>query len=365
MGLETGTYINDLVETNPLGSDSRAEGDNHLRLIKAVIKATFPGMAGAAWRVQPKSAGYTAVLNDNMTVIVGTATLTLALTAAATLGNGWCILVIADGATITVDPNGAETINGVTTLSVPDDEFVLLYCTGSTFYGIRGSVNGLADGAVTSAKLAATLISGLTEDTAPDAAADFVMTHDNSASALRKVALSKVGGVGKQTAWIPAGAMTPRTTNGAQYLTTQLGTNGTIIQALAFDSATAEYAQFQIRMPKSWNESTVTFTPVWTANSTSTNGVAWVLRAKALGNDETIDAAWGSDVTVTDANTATAYQAHIASESGAVTIANASESEWVVFEVYRDVANGSDTLAVDALLLGLTINYTTDAANDA
>lgn len=189
-------------------------------------------------------------------------------------------------------------------------------------------------------------------------------TIDNGAVTNAKLA-SNATAAGKQTIFIPAGAMQPRTTNGAAFTLTQLGTNGTLISALAFDTATTEYAQFQIRMPKSWNESTVTFTPVWTANSTSTASVAWVLRAKALGNDETIDAAWGTAVTVTDANTATAYQAHIASESSAVTIANASELEWVVFEIYRDVSNGSDTLAVDALLLGITIHYTTDAANDA
>ncbi len=171
--------------------------------------------------------------------------------------------------------------------------------------------------------------------------------------------------VGKQTCWIPAGAMKPRNTNGAAVGTVQGGTNGTMISSLDFDTATAEYAQFAIRMPKGWNESTVTFTPVWTANSTSTNSVVWTMRAKALGNDETIDASWGSDVSVTDANTATAYQNHIASESSALTISNASELEWVVFEIYRNVSDGSDTLAADALLLGVTINYTTDAANDA
>jgi hypothetical protein len=171
--------------------------------------------------------------------------------------------------------------------------------------------------------------------------------------------------VGKQTCWIPAGAMKPRTTNGATAGTVQGGTNGTMIASLDFDTATAEYAQFAIRMPKGWNESTVTFTPVWTANSTSTAGVVWTMRAKALGNDETIDASWGSDISVTDENTSTAYQNHIAAESSALTIANASELEWVVFEIYRNVSAGSDTLAVDALLLGVTLNYTTNAANDA
>ena len=44
MSLETGTYINSLVATNPLGSDALADADGHLRLIKATIKATFPNI---------------------------------------------------------------------------------------------------------------------------------------------------------------------------------------------------------------------------------------------------------------------------------------------------------------------------------
>lgn len=47
MGLETGTYIDSLVVTNPLGSDAKNAGDDHLRLIKSTIKATFPNIAGA------------------------------------------------------------------------------------------------------------------------------------------------------------------------------------------------------------------------------------------------------------------------------------------------------------------------------
>lgn len=47
MGLESGTYISDLVVTNPLGSDAKADGDGHLRLIKATLKTTFPNVTGA------------------------------------------------------------------------------------------------------------------------------------------------------------------------------------------------------------------------------------------------------------------------------------------------------------------------------
>lgn len=47
MGLESATYINQLVSTNPTGGDSRAEGDDHLRLLKSVLKATFPNLSAA------------------------------------------------------------------------------------------------------------------------------------------------------------------------------------------------------------------------------------------------------------------------------------------------------------------------------
>jgi len=47
MGLETGTYISDLVATNPLGSDLKSTADDHLRLIKSTIKTTFPNVNGA------------------------------------------------------------------------------------------------------------------------------------------------------------------------------------------------------------------------------------------------------------------------------------------------------------------------------
>lgn len=48
MGLETATYITDLVSNNPLGTDSKAQGDNHIRLLKSVLKAQFPNLGSAA-----------------------------------------------------------------------------------------------------------------------------------------------------------------------------------------------------------------------------------------------------------------------------------------------------------------------------
>ena len=42
MALESATYVSGLVATNPTGSDSISQGDDHLRLIKPVLKNTFP-----------------------------------------------------------------------------------------------------------------------------------------------------------------------------------------------------------------------------------------------------------------------------------------------------------------------------------
>jgi hypothetical protein len=46
MGLESATYISELVSTNPTATDPISQGDDHLRLIKAVLKNQFSGLSG-------------------------------------------------------------------------------------------------------------------------------------------------------------------------------------------------------------------------------------------------------------------------------------------------------------------------------
>jgi hypothetical protein len=46
MALETGTYISDLNVLNPVATDPKAQGDDHLRLIKSTVKNTFPQLTG-------------------------------------------------------------------------------------------------------------------------------------------------------------------------------------------------------------------------------------------------------------------------------------------------------------------------------
>jgi hypothetical protein len=44
MALETAFYIADLNTANPLSTDTVSQADDHLRLIKSVLKATFPNL---------------------------------------------------------------------------------------------------------------------------------------------------------------------------------------------------------------------------------------------------------------------------------------------------------------------------------
>ena len=48
MGLETATYIGQLDENWPLGTDPVSRGDDHLRLIKSVLQNQFPNLGNEA-----------------------------------------------------------------------------------------------------------------------------------------------------------------------------------------------------------------------------------------------------------------------------------------------------------------------------
>ena len=96
MGLESATYIDGLVETNPTSSDNANQGDNHLRLIKAAIKATFPNITG------PVTATHTALSAAYLPLAGGT------VSGPITASGG----VVGNASTATALQT-ARTINGV------------------------------------------------------------------------------------------------------------------------------------------------------------------------------------------------------------------------------------------------------------
>ena len=169
---------------------------------------------------------------------------------------------------------------------------------------------------------------------------------------------------GKETIWVPAVAMYPNTTNGAEAGQVELS-NGPEIKTLDFDKDSDENGQFAIAFPKSWNEGTITFQAFFTADSTNTGTVSWALSGVAIADNDSCNTAFGTAVAPTaKAHSGTANDLDVTAESGAVTIAGSpSTDEQVFFQIARDVSE--DSLTADAKLLGVKIFFTTDAANDA
>ena len=176
-----------------------------------------------------------------------------------------------------------------------------------------------------------------------------------------------VATVGTQTAWIPACAMRPTKSNGCADITDVETTAGRPdMQVLDFDATADEHAQFQISMPKSWNEGTVTFAVYWTTTATDTDGVAWGLQGVAVSDNDTIDVAYGTAVVVTDDALSAAEDLMVTATSSAVTIGGSpAAGDLCFFRIFRDVSDANDDMAEDARLIGVKVFFTTDAANDA
>lgn len=63
MAVESATYISQLVDTNPVVGDPVGEGDDHLRMIKEVLKTNFSGINGSGTTAVTSSAAELNVLD--------------------------------------------------------------------------------------------------------------------------------------------------------------------------------------------------------------------------------------------------------------------------------------------------------------
>ncbi len=185
-------------------------------------------------------------------------------------------------------------------------------------------------------------------------------TLSRAASGALAVEGTRVAMAGKQTIWIPAGAMQSRTTSGAEATTREI--NSITVPVLKFDTAADEGANFSVAFPKSWDAGTVTFQAFWTAASGS-GTVEFALRGGSFANDAAINVSGLGTAQVCDDTLITADDVHVSAASSAITISNAADDCVTFFEIIRDVSN--DTLGVDAELIGIKLIFTTDAGNDA
>jgi hypothetical protein len=182
------------------------------------------------------------------------------------------------------------------------------------------------------------------------------------------VTVAATTAVGKHSIWVPATAMITRTTTGANVAVTQL-VNNLMLGTLNFDAATSEFAQFTVQMPKSWDEGLLTAKFVWShasaTDSTSAScGVVWGIQASAFSDGEALTTSFSTTTMVTKIGVAPNY-VWTTDETASFTVAmTPSASDFVVFQVSRNVGEAGDTFGADARLQGVTLIYNTDASTD-
>lgn len=130
MSLETATYIHQLNAANPASADRLMQGDDHIRMLKAAIKATFPNITGPVNLTQGFLNGLVGLL-----VPIGS----IMLFGGATAPDGWAIC---NGQTV-------PKSDGSGNITVPDLRGRV--AVGASVAGDIGATTGQTSKTVTSA----------------------------------------------------------------------------------------------------------------------------------------------------------------------------------------------------------------------
>lgn len=216
--------------------------------------------------------------------------------------------------------------------------------------------------------MASSTIPGLADATAVTSAFSLVASDGLGADKEVAVDLLKefVGSVIASVP-VPAVAITPTVTNGCTAVDTiATSSNHPDITFLSFGASAKEYAQFSVVMPKNWDRGTFQAAFVWSHPSTTTDfQTRWGIQAVAIGDDDTIDVAYGTAQEVTDTG-GTTNDYYFTAKVPAVTIAGTPAAEdMVVFRIYRDPTHAADTLAVAARLLAVKIYVSLTTTDEA
>ena len=140
MALESTTYIDGLVTTNPTGTDPRSQGDDHIRLVKSTIRSTFPNVSGAMTATHTELnlidgyTGTTAELNYNDIPTLGTveASKTVTADAVGTVSGATAInFALGNVATAVLASGGSFTISNAPTSGIYG-KFKLILTNGGT-----------------------------------------------------------------------------------------------------------------------------------------------------------------------------------------------------------------------------------------
>jgi hypothetical protein len=236
-------------------------------------------------------------------------------------------------------------------------------------YIADSSANELITFGVTSSAVNQVKITNAATGNGPIVAADGETNTDLNinpkGSGVLKSGSSAVKIAGTETMWIPATAFYLPTTNPADAASVETTATRPELKVVDFDASTAQYVQFAIAMPKSWDLGTVTYQVFWSPSSTNTGNCIFGLQGVSCSEGDTADVAFGTAQEVTDAGIGTVEDVQMSAVSSAMTIAGSpADDDMTFFQLYRDAADGSDSFTGEARVLGIKLFFTTDEAND-
>lgn len=151
----------DLIYGGASGAGTRLANGSSLQLLQSNGGTSAPSWVNPYLLPRTTQAGaYALVASDKMSIVVytGATAVTFSITAAATLGAGWWCYVRNGGSgaenagQLTLDPNAAETIDGLTTVVTYPNDLRLITCDGTSFFTQLiqgGSVQYTTSGATT------------------------------------------------------------------------------------------------------------------------------------------------------------------------------------------------------------------------
>lgn len=136
MTIETATFLAALDATKPLNTDLVAEGDDHLRLLKAVLQATFPGRGVGEKAPLSRIVPFAPGLSEISALFVANGATQADLPAVSGLPGGthyWFWAADNDLLLTTLD---TALINGGATLTLEQGTGACVFCTGSGWAAI-------------------------------------------------------------------------------------------------------------------------------------------------------------------------------------------------------------------------------------
>ena len=152
--------------------------------------------------------------------------------------------------------------------------------------------------------------------------------------------------------YIDAAAMIPSTTNGAAAGSRELATNDVMIDYLAFDTATDEYAQYKWKPPEQIvSNAVIRFKFDMATETGAATTLIFGTQFIIMSDDESLDQAWSTAQVAGAVTMTTTNDIYMSDGACTATLTGVTAGDTVFFRVFRDVS--ADTHAVDGQLLGV------------